>query len=88
MGAGGKSYQEQKKKRSEMTKLKTAFRNTEKEIETLEMEIEELHEKLSDPEISTDYERITELTNLLAEKDEALTTAMEKWESLAEQIEE
>ncbi|MDD6807069.1 MAG: ABC-F family ATP-binding cassette domain-containing protein [Oscillospiraceae bacterium] len=86
MGAGGKSYQEQKKKRSEQTKLKTAIQRIEREIELLEQEIDDIHIRLSSPEISSDYEKVTELTNLMTEKDDLLTAALLKWEELSNEI--
>ena len=88
MGAGGQSYLEKKKLRSEQTRAKTALRNKEKEIESLEARIEELNERLNDPAKATDFTYITEHSEQLAEANAALEQAMEDWETLAEAVSE
>lgn len=88
MGAGGKSYHLQKQRRSEMTKLKTALKNKESEIASLEERIEFLKSELSKDEYATDYEKITELTTEMAEADTALDEAMAAWEEISEKLEE
>ncbi len=86
MGAGGLSYQEQKRLRSERTKKKTALRRAEERITELETEIETLSEQLNDDSIATDFEKMTELTEQLATLNAELETTMEEWESLAEEV--
>ena len=86
MGAGGLSYQEQKRLRSEQTKKKTALRKAEERITELEEEIESLNEQLVDPSFATDFEKMTELTEALAACNRELETTMESWEQLAEEV--
>lgn len=86
MGAGGLSYQEQKRLRSERTKKKTALRKAEERITELEADIETLNEQLNDPSLATDFEKMTELTEALAASNAELETTMETWEQLAEEV--
>ncbi len=86
MGTGGKSYLEQKKLRSERTKAKTALKNKEREIEDLEQLVEQLTEALDDDAIATDFSKITELSEQLADANGKLEEAMATWESLAETV--
>lgn len=83
MGSGGQSYLDKKQRRSEITKLKTALRKNEEEIERLENEINDLETALADDKISADYEKISELSDNLAIANSALDTAMEKWEEIS-----
>lgn len=88
IGSGGKGYLDKKQRRSELTKLKTSLRKTEEEIERLENEINDLNAALNDDSVSTDYERISELSDKLAQSNSALDTAMEMWEELSEKLAE
>lgn len=88
IGSGGKGYLYKKQRRSELTKLKTSLRKTEEEIERLENEINDLNAALNDDSVSTDYERISELSDKLAQSNSALDTAMEMWEELSEKLAE
>lgn len=85
MGAGGKSYNEQKLLRRERTKIKTALRKAEELIAELEEKIELKNEELNSLADASDYEKTFALTNELAELEERLAGAMEDWENLAEQ---
>ncbi len=86
MGAGGKSYLEQKKLRSEQTRAKTALRKKEEEINALEQKAEELTEALDTEEVATDFAEATRLSEALAETNEHLEAALEEWEKLAETV--
>lgn len=86
MGAGGLSYQEQKRLRSERTKKKTALRKAEERIAALEEEIEQLNEQLNDESLATDFQKMTELTEALAARNRDLEETMESWEALAEEV--
>ncbi len=86
MGAGGLSYQEQKRLRSERTKKKTALRRAEERIDELEAAIESLTEQMNDESIATDFEKMTELTEEMAARNGELETTMEEWERLAEEV--
>lgn len=86
MGAGGLSYQEQKRLRSERTKKKTALRKAEQRIGELEAEMETVSAAMNDPSIATDFEAMTRQTEQLAGLQAELETTMEQWESLAEEV--
>ena len=86
MGAGGLSYQEQKRLRSDRTKKKTALRRAEERINELEAEIESFTEQMNDESIATDFEKMTELTEQMAARNGELETTMEEWERLAEEV--
>ncbi|MBR5754191.1 MAG: ABC-F family ATP-binding cassette domain-containing protein, partial [Clostridia bacterium] len=88
MGAGGLSYQEQKRQRSERTKKKTALRKAEQRIAELEAQIEAVTAELDDESLSTDFEKMTECTNRLADLNAELEATMDAWETLAEEVNE
>ncbi|MBQ1596369.1 MAG: ABC transporter ATP-binding protein, partial [Clostridia bacterium] len=86
MGAGGLSYQEQKRLRSERTKKKTALRKAESRIAELEKQIDAVSGQLNDESIASDFEKMTELTGQMAALNTELETTMAEWESLAEEV--
>ncbi len=86
MGAGGLSYREQKRIRSERTKKKTALRKAESRIAELEEQIDAVSGQLNDESIASDFEKMTELTGQMAVLNTELETTMAEWESLAEEV--
>ncbi|MBO7681856.1 MAG: ABC-F family ATP-binding cassette domain-containing protein [Clostridia bacterium] len=86
MGAGGLSYQEQKRLRSERTKKKTALRKAEQRIGELEEEIETVTAEMNEESIAADFEKMTELTERMAALNSELETTMNEWEALAEEV--
>ncbi|MBQ3328142.1 MAG: ABC-F family ATP-binding cassette domain-containing protein, partial [Clostridia bacterium] len=86
MGAGGLSYQEQKRLRSERTKKKTALRKAESRIAELEKQIDAVSGQLNDESIASDFEKMTELTGQMAVLNTELEATMAEWESLAEEV--
>ena len=86
MGAGGLSYQEQKRLRSERTKKKTALRRAEQRIAELEAEMETVSAAMHEESIATDFEAMTQKTEELAALQAELDTTLETWESLAEEV--
>ena len=86
MGAGGLSYREQKRLRSERTKKKTALRKAESRIAELEEQIDAVSGQLNDESIASDFEKMTELTGQMAVLNTELETTMAEWESLAEEV--
>lgn len=69
-------------------KLKNAYEKEEKHIEELENRISSIDEEMLLPENATDAGKLTELAKERDEKETALTLAMERWEQLAENLEE
>jgi ATP-binding cassette subfamily F protein 3 len=83
-----KSYLEKKQQASEMRKLKTAFAKCEEQIALLENKIEEINKELCKEEVTSDYEKVTELTTKADEFNKELENLMIKWEEMAAKIEE
>lgn len=77
-------YQLQKQRQSDERKRRAKLRKAESEIERLDGEIEQVQSQLASPEVSADYEKLLELTNLL----ESLQKEQEEqyiiWEELSD----
>ncbi len=77
-------YQLQKQRQSDERKRRAKLRKAESEIERLDNEIEQIQTQLASPEVSADYEKLIELTNLL----ESLQKEQEEqyiiWEELSD----
>ncbi|MBE6807273.1 MAG: ABC-F family ATP-binding cassette domain-containing protein [Ruminococcaceae bacterium] len=81
-------YKLRKERESTIRKLTTAVRRAEETVTALEEEIAALSARLEDPATAADYELLTALTAELDEKNEALTAAMEQWETGQLELEE
>ncbi len=81
-------FKQQKELESQKRKLRTKISRCEDEISILEKEIEDINKEISNPENSSIYTLLTELTNNLNEKEEALVRAMENWEDFNKELEE
>ena len=57
----------------------------EEQISQLESEIDDLQEQLGKEEYMTDYQKLTELSNVIASKKELLASSYEEWEQLSEE---
>ena len=79
-------WQEQKQLAAKRRKLENQYNKVEQEIELLENEIETIDAELALPENATNAGKLAELTRVREAKEEALATAMEQWEELAEQL--
>lgn len=80
-------YKQRKERESALRKCKGQIERTEKRIEDISEETNELNERLTLPEISSDYEKVLELTeqlNALSEEENKLYTLLEE---LYEQLE-
>lgn len=80
-------YKERKERESTLRKLNGALKRCEQAIEDVETKTAELAEQISKPEIATDYEKASKLSEeiaVLKEKEEELTA---QWMELSEQIE-
>ena len=86
VGAGGVSYKQQKEEQSKIRKLKTAIAKCEEEIEALENKQSEIEGQLLLPENTTDYVKMTSLSQELDEIKSILNEKMENWENLSEQV--
>ncbi len=77
-------YQLQKQRQSDERKRKAKLRKAEAEIERLDGEIEEVQNRLASPEVSADYEKLIELTNLLEELQKEQEAHYIIWEELSD----
>ena len=60
--------------------MATRIRKAEQAIEQTEQQIAALQEQLQQPEVQTDYQKITELSAAIDEQQTALEKLMEDWE--------
>ena len=81
-------YLRQKEAAKELRKIKSAFSAAEQEIALCVAEIERVAGELSLPEISADYEKVTELSALAEELNRRLDELMEQWADLGAKLEE
>lgn len=80
-------YKERKERESTLRKLSGALKRCEQAIDEIGLKTAELAQRMSQPEIATDYEKTSALAQeieALKEKEEALTA---EWMELSEQIE-
>lgn len=75
-------YELEKQRRAKERKLKNDTKKAEALIEKLDGEIAELNETLQSEDVVSDYEKLTELTATLEEKQLELEKAYENWEQL------
>ena len=81
-------YQQRKERESQKRKAATRVRRLEEDIARCEEETAALHKQLEDPDIGTDYTRITQLSALLEEKNACLESLMQEWETAQLVLEE
>ena len=79
-------YQKQKQLQSNRRKLEGRIKRTEEAISLCETEIEKLNEEINSA--GSDYEKITELSAKLSEKETEQERLMEEWENLSMELEE
>ncbi len=78
-------YQKQKQLQSEKRKLEGKIKRLEDSISACEAEIEELHETINNA--GSDFEKITELSKILEEKEKSQEDMMTEWEKLNTELE-
>ena len=81
-------YKQKKERLSLLRKDRSALKRLEEQITALEEEISTLEAQLSSPEIASDYEEVTRLSSLLAEKKEEADEAFLRWSELSEKLEQ
>lgn len=74
-------YQKQKQLQSEKRKLEGKIKRLEDAISACEAEIEELHDAINNA--GSDFEKITELSKTLEEKEKSQEDMMQEWEELS-----
>ena len=76
-------YDESRKNKAQDRKRRAKLMNTEKEINALQSEIDELKALIEDPDISSDYARLSEILEDIRVKEEALEELETLWLELA-----
>ncbi len=79
-------YQKQKQKQSERRKLEGKIKRCEEAIELCEKEIEKINEEINCA--GSDFEKITQLSKELEEKEAEQANLMNEWEELSMELEE
>lgn len=74
----------QKQRQSDERKRRAKLRKAESEIERLDGEIEQVQTQLASPEVSADYEKLIELTNLLESLQKEQEEQYIVWEELSD----
>ncbi len=80
-------YLKKKEDAARLRKLKTSFSKCEQEIAKAEQELNVVNEQLSDPAVSADYVKVSELTVRAADLEAALENLMAEWEALGAELE-
>lgn len=83
---GNLSYEEQKRQRNEIGKLKKQVEKFEQEIAALETDIESIENELLKPEVYNDYTKSAELNEQLVDRNNKLENVMEQWADSEEQL--
>jgi ATP-binding cassette subfamily F protein 3 len=82
---GGKAdWQAQKQEAAEKRKIQNAIKKTEEEIDRLETRNTEIDEEFLKPEVSTDPEKLRDLSEEQKANSEKLEELYAKWEELSE----
>ena len=81
-------YKLRKERQSEINRLRGKIQRAEEAIDSLDGEVAEINEMLSNPELSADYQRVTELTQKLGELSEKQEELMRDWEEWSEHLAE
>lgn len=82
------SYKLKKEQASNLRKLKTKLKNTEAQIEELEIKIESAQQSLQSPEIQSDYQMLLETTDALQQLNKEHDDLYAEWEKIQLQIDE
>ena len=82
--AGGEEYRVRKEREAAVRKEKAEIRRLEERIGQTEQELEELSEKLSEPETASDYQAAMELTEKIAGLKRENDAAFSRWSELAQ----
>ena len=81
-------YKEKKSIEAERRKVNNRFKKVEELIESNDRKLDELNKEYADPSISSNYARLTEISNSIEEINNEQESLMEEWEELQIVIEE
>lgn len=82
--SGAVDYKMKKEIQAQERKRKSMLKKTEEEIEALELQIDEVNELLSDPQVTSDYQRLIELSGKLEELKAKQEQLYEQWAELSD----
>lgn len=82
------AYKLRKERESELRRKKSALSRLEREIEKTDETLAALEARLSDPEISVDYEAVTETSAQIAALHEQADALLAEWTALSEELEQ
>ncbi len=77
------SYNESRKNKAEDRKRRAKLMNVEKEMENLQNEISSLKSQCENPDISSDYQKLSDILNSIKEKEDKLEELENIWLELA-----
>nr|MBP3598339.1 ABC-F type ribosomal protection protein [Eubacterium sp.] len=81
-------WKEQKEREAKRRKIENNYKAAEEKIQSLEEKISEIDAEISLPEYASDVGKLTELTRAKEALEVELETAMEQWETYAEELEQ
>lgn len=81
--ADAAKYEENKKNKAQDRKLRAKLLNTEREIETLQNELSSLKARCEEPEISSDYQKLSEILEKIKGLEKELEELENTWLELA-----
>lgn len=82
--AGAMDYKMKKEMQAQERKRRSMLKKTEQEIEETELEMEKVNEQLADPQVTSDYQKLIELSGKLEELKAKQEQLYEQWAELSD----
>lgn len=82
--AGAIDYKMKKEMQAQKRKRRSMLKKTEQEIEETELEMEKVNEQLADPQVTSDYQKLIELSGKLEELKTKQEQLYEQWAELSD----
>lgn len=82
--AGAVDYKMKKEMQAQERKRRSMLKKTEQEIEETELEMEKVNEQLADPQVTSDYQKLIELSGKLEELKTKQEQLYEQWAELSD----
>lgn len=82
--AGAIDYKMKKEMQAQERKRRSMLKKTEQEIEETELEMEKVNERLADPQVTSDYQKLIELSGKLEELKTKQEQLYEQWAELSD----
>lgn len=82
--AGAIDYKMKKEMQAQERKRRSMLKKTEQEIEETELEMEKVNEQLADPQVTSDYQKLIELSGKLEELKAKQEQLYEQWTELSD----